>query len=279
MTSDDQLDEITAERLLTGAADHPRQLVALLSAAAAPATQAELLGETRALHDFRTPVVEPSSARLGKVGAANAFAAKAIAGMVAMFALTGGVALAGATSNLPAPLQRAAHSAFNAPLPHHHGAPNSRRHESHPTSAPSGSRPTGASDIKASPSPNLAGLCHAFQAGATSNPGNAIRNPAFQALVHAAGGDVNLRQYCTTLIGSDAPGHSSEPGHSSKVGRGEMTSHSTGKPTSGSTRSRPDSRPSAHPSESHLSGDRSNTGTSAPGPSPETSPRGHGYGR
>src|SRR5712692_8914373 len=100
-------------------------------------------------------------------------------------AATGGVALAAATNTLPEPVQGAAHNVFNAPAPRHHGKPNDVPGRGNQP----GAKPSGA---PGTPSPSLRGLCTAFQAGATSNHGKALTNPAFTALVTAAGGTDKL---------------------------------------------------------------------------------------
>src|SRR5712692_3418419 len=87
-------------------------------------------------------------------------------------AATGGVALAAATNTLPDPVQGAAHNVFYAPAPRHHGKPNPLPGQGNKPGAKSSDAPTG------TPSPSLRGLCTAYQAGATSNDGKALTNPA-----------------------------------------------------------------------------------------------------
>jgi hypothetical protein len=89
----------------------------------------------------------------------------------------GGVALAATTGVLPNPL-------VDTPTSHA------------PTVAPS--HPTG--PASANPTPSEYGLCQAYVAEATSNPGRALENPAFTSLVTAAGGPENLDGYCDAVI-------------------------------------------------------------------------------
>lgn len=57
---------------------------------------------------------------------------------------------------------------------------------------------------KASPSPSLVGLCRAFHAGAGSNPGKALENPAFGALIAAAGDKDKVEGFCETVLAAKA---------------------------------------------------------------------------
>jgi hypothetical protein len=102
----------------------------------------------------------------------------------------GGAALAARTGNLPESLGRGAKPSAHA-------------------------SPFAPARGKASPSPSLVGLCRAYHAGAGDNPGKALENPAFRALIDAAGGKDKVTAYCTTLLanqGSKAAGPSHSPG-------------------------------------------------------------------
>jgi hypothetical protein len=167
-----------------------------------------------------------------KTTVAKLLAAKLLTASAVATAAVGGMSVAAATGSLPAPLQDAAHSTFNAPAHGHghghgHGKPNPLPGKADEPGSP------------ASPSPSLKGLCTAFQAGATDNKGNAIHNPAFQALVTAAGGTSKLTAYCTKLIG---PAHTHPSGKPSSHPSGKPSSHPSGKPSS-----HPSGKPSSHP--------------------------------
>ena len=236
------------------------ELAALLAAAAAPGDERELAGETAAVWQFRTTHVA-ASARAGaarhrrtrtvfKAALANALAAKvALAGAAAVAA--GGVVLAAETGGWPSsPVYLVAPPAVSAPAhrPSHdpeptdaNVAPSDSPETDTPPSEPSESnRPTdsGSGTADATPTPSLTGLCKAYQAGATSNPGKALANPAFSVLVSTAGGADNVATYCTALVGPPAlrptnarpthPGHAR--GHSKAApgsrGHGHGRSHS-----------------------------------------------------
>jgi hypothetical protein len=151
--------------------------------------------------------------------------AKIVTGKVAAVALAttaaaGGVAYAAQTGSLSSAL----------------GADNAKSRPAAAASAEAG-REHGA---KGSPSPSMVGLCHAFTAGAGDNPGKALENPAFTALITAAGGKDNVSAYCATVL--------VKPSHPA----GKADSHPTGKPTShptGGKATHPGGTPSGMPTE------------------------------
>ena len=110
-------DEATAELLLAGrhlGCHEPasqRTLELVLAAAAGPATERELAGETAAVTAFLAALPEPEPARRRGPRRLPVLAVGFV--LVALVALCG-TAEAGA---LPAPLQQLAHQAINAPAP------------------------------------------------------------------------------------------------------------------------------------------------------------------
>jgi hypothetical protein len=92
---------------------------------------------------------------------------------------TGGVALAAGNGALPNPF-------------------NEKPAASHSPDA----RDNGA---KGSPSPSLVGLCHAFSAGNKEDRGKSLENPAFTALINAAGGKDKVEGFCDNVLKSAAP--------------------------------------------------------------------------
>jgi hypothetical protein len=170
-----------------------------------------------------------------KTIAAKLLGAKVLAVAAAATVATGGAALAAATNVLPDQAQSVAHDLLNAPAPSEHGDHNSEQ-VGKPAAKP-GDAP------KATPSPSLRGLCRAYQAGATSNHGKALTNPAFSALVSAAGGKDNLADYCTKLIGAPRTHPTGKPATRPD---GKPSSHPTGEPHSG--------KPAALPTPDHPSG-------------------------
>jgi hypothetical protein len=249
-----------AERLLDTGTGGPQALSALLAAATPPTAAGEPAGEHAALAEFRAArlATVPPRRRIPmlKAALANLIAVKVAAGAAVAAAATGGIALAAASGNLPAPLQGAAHSAFGAPAAHGasqassahgrpHGAPvpASTAASTAPTFEPSESNhPSGT----ATPSPSLRGLCNAFQAGATSNPGKALANPAFSVLVTAAGGKANVAAFCVTLIGPAPTHHAGAP---STHPSGAPSTHRGGPPSThpGVPGTHPGGRPTSHP--------------------------------
>ena len=199
------LDPEAAEHLLSGhsAARHgSRRLAERLSAASAVAFPGELAGEHAAVAAFLAAAdvdLAPQPGRrsmIKSVLVAKLLTLKAAAIAVAAVS-AGGVALAASTGVLPNPLNQAPENpGHSVPAPDHSNGSN------------------------ATPSPSLVGLCTAYRAGAGENHGKALENPAFGALVTAAGGPENVDSYCTKL-GVTEPG----PGSASP------TDHPTGKPT------------------------------------------------
>lgn len=156
--------------------------------------------------------------------------------VIAVVGLSGGsVALAAATGNLPA----------------HLGG--------HPAAATSASSASASADARgghhhaATPSPTVRGLCHAYTAGAGSNPGKALDNPAFGALISAAGGKDKVSSYCAAALTS-APGHSA--GHGTGNGKGNAA---PGKPTA-----HPTPASGTHPANNSGGGNSDSGSNSAP---------------
>jgi hypothetical protein len=199
------LDPDAAEQLLSG---HPvarrgsRRLAERLSAASAVAFPGELAGEHAAVAAFLAAAdvdLAPQPGRPSMIK--SAVVAKLLtlkAAAIAVAAVSaGGVALAASTGVLPL-----------------NQAPENPGHSVPASDHSNGSNTT--------PSPSLIGLCTAYLAGAGEDHGKALENPAFGALVTAAGGTENVDSYCTEL-GVTAPG--------ADRGSGSPTDHPTGKPS------------------------------------------------
>ena len=211
-STSDRLTAATTEQLLDGGPG-PAGLHQLLAAAAGPGTASELAGETAAVAAFvdaprasplhSAPQRRPSmlSTALSKI-----LAAKALAAVVLLAGATGGVALAATVSNAPSSPSDDQSTVTSTPTA---------------TPVPSDdpeSEGEGKSDSTASPSPqpSLAGLCKAWAAGATDNDGKAAENPAFSALVAAAGSSDDVSGYCAARY-AEQPGQSgTAPGHESE---------------------------------------------------------------
>jgi hypothetical protein len=187
----DRVDRRTAERLLDSAAAGrpvgPKPLVRLVRAATLPGRPGELAGEDRAVTAFRGAQFAPVAARRRTLKATLAkLVTVKIAALVGALAI-GGVALAAGTGALP-----------NLP----HVGPASHGPSVHPTGTPPGSD---RSHPRSSPSPALVGPCHAWLASVADNPGKAPDNPAFGALITAAGGRERVQQYCVELLATPSP--------------------------------------------------------------------------
>ncbi|TQM37788.1 hypothetical protein [Pseudonocardia cypriaca] len=204
----DRLTAATAEQLLDGGPG-PAGLQQLLAAAAGPGAASELTGESAAVAAFvgapretslpSAPTRRPSmlSTALSKI-----LAAKALAAVVLLAGATGGVALAANASSAPSSTDEAAatSTATAAPEP----ADEDRDADSGSTAAPDAN----------SPEPSIIGLCRAWAAGATENPGKAAENPAFRSLVEAAGSEADVPGFCSVREKVDEPGKSgTAPGH------------------------------------------------------------------
>lgn len=189
----------------------------LLATAAPPCdylhdNQGEFRGEAAAVSAFREARLNPAYRLRRKAMSAGKLLAIKVA--VAAVALSGGGGVALATTGHLTALSSG------------HPAPSASS-----SAGTNASAPKGGSHSSATPSPSLQGLCHAYSAGVGSNPGKALENPAFTALITAAGGKDKVSSYCTTLLASSPSGNSGNSGNSANGHSGESASHSTGKPT------------------------------------------------
>ncbi len=235
-----RIDRDTAEALLRGVPAARRRggpLGEHLAAAAAPADPHELAGRPVALAAFQAACLQPATRQrrtsMMKTWLAKLLTVKA----AALLAVTaaGGVALAATTGTLPNPLTDT--PAATPSAAHATGRPTTT--PSHPGGGPS-----------ALPSASLLGLCHAYTAGAGAERGKALTDPAFTALITAAGGAGKVDGFCKTLLASapgNAPSHPSGPAD---------TTHPTGPPTStpgqhptGAPTEHPTGAPSSHPGQ------------------------------
>ncbi|WP_214371156.1 hypothetical protein [Pseudonocardia sp. H11422] len=231
-----RLSAAAAEHLLDGG-DGPQSLRQLLAAAAGPGTASELRGEAAARAAFvACPQPLPNDPTLGTAPMRTRTLSRILmTKVIAALALTGaagGVAIAAtATAGPPdeLPASAAEQSTEQAApalsrLPEPSAAPGGGTHDS-----------TGA-ERSGTPSPSLPGLCRAWSAGATDNPGRAAENPAFTALVAAAGDPSKVDGYCAGLTEdhptgrpTTAPGNPDHPTGPPADAPGE-TDHPTGPP-------------------------------------------------
>jgi hypothetical protein len=167
------------------------------------------------------------------------------AGAVVVLAVAGGVAVAATTGTLPTTLTGSEHgtSGLSAAASHGAGKPSARPSASHKGKNHDGNQNgdndgqngnqngdrdgTGPDDANGSPSPSLVGLCHAVNAGNKDDHGKALENPAFAALITAAGGKDKVDLFCATLLTSASAAPKEHPSHPA----GNPGDHGTGKPS------------------------------------------------
>jgi hypothetical protein len=203
----------TAEELLRGRPLDPRAgydtLDRLLTAASAPTRFDELAREAGTLAafraaDLRAPLMRRPAARSKRARAATVRAATVAVATAAL----GGVAFA--ATGTP-PFSHHTNAGPAGPDPHLAAAattrPPLRVGSSSATIAPQASARSASTTTTAvpttpatGPSPSLVGLCRAYTAHATHNPGKALISPAFAALITAAGGGGNVPAFCATLL-------------------------------------------------------------------------------
>jgi len=237
-----RLNRTAAEQLLRGeSASGPAgqlaghyALASLLAFAATADADRELAGEAEAVTAFRRAHLGPApQPRRPSMSATKLLVAKAVIAAVGVSG--GGVALAAATGHMPANLAgkpaAASSAAAAAAMPAASG--NSASHPARPA---------------ASPSPSLRGLCQAYTAHVSQSPGKALDNPAFTALITAAGGKDSVTTFCTSLLATH-PGNAptSHPtGKPSSHPTQANTTHPTGKPSELPT-DHPTGKPTSHP--------------------------------
>lgn len=222
-----RLDRGTVEQLLRGEPTGllagwpagPEELTGLLAAAAAPARRHELAGEQEARVAFRAarlnPTAQPRRCPMITTSLARLLTLKAAAAAAAAFA-AGGIALAAGTGHLP--IHSGAPAAHTSTLAK--GTPSPTAH--HPVHT-------------AMPSTAFYGLCRAYTARVSTSPGKALQNPAFTALIAAAGGTANVNAFCAAILKTG-------PGHTAAHQKGKSAAHPTGNPST-----HPGGGPSSHP--------------------------------
>lgn len=220
-TSTPRLTVAASERLLDGG-DGPADLRHLLTAAAGPGTARELAGERAAVAAFSAPppVDVPGRRSMIQTLLSKTLAVKAIAVVVLSAGATGGIALATTSTLAPSETSGAvAGRSVDAPVPPDDVAGPAVTDPEEPADTaaeraggPSGAEPSGL------PEQSLSGLCRAWAAQATDNPGRAGDNPVFARLVEVAGGTEDVEAFCAadadTATGGrpeTAPGNPDRP--------------------------------------------------------------------
>jgi hypothetical protein len=121
-----------------------------------------------------------------KTALAKALTVKVAAATIGVAALGGGIALAGTSGTLTTAGHGGAAKASHAPA--------------NPTGKATAGRSDDGHGSDAAPSPSLVGLCRAYAAGVADNPGKALENPAFGALIAAAGSKANVEAFCAPAL-------------------------------------------------------------------------------
>ncbi|MFC4856880.1 hypothetical protein [Actinophytocola glycyrrhizae] len=246
-----RVDRGTAEQLVAGKGAGP--VASVLRAAAAPAHHDELAGEDAAVAAFRAAAtsVAPEPVRRSVFRAAFARVLTVKAALVLAVAGSTGIVLAASEGALPVPWSN------NPAVP---PATTTTTTTTPPTTNAPGSDTPGArtSDGRqppAAPDPSIAGLCTAYAAHEDKN----LDNPAFRALVDAAGGKDEVAGYCEVVEAatSNAP-----------AGPGSRPS-TPGKPddpgASGNPGQRPATPPAGRPPEPPRPGQGERPGATDPG--------------
>ncbi|MEU4335143.1 hypothetical protein AB0F59_10985 [Micromonospora lupini] len=190
-------------------------LARLLAAAAGPARPGELAGEEAALAAFRAARVaapEPTVARrpgrrrltTGALAWIGALAATATAG--AAFAAAG---LDRGPDPVPVPTPSSAPPTASGPASPTSAAPSRSTPSGPPSSA-------GTPSVGSTPNGQLHGLCKAWLAKKPEQREKALRTPAFQRLVTAAGGVPAVEAYCQRLVPEAKPSAPARPSPSAE---------------------------------------------------------------
>jgi hypothetical protein len=156
------------------------------------------------------------------------------AAAVVALAAAGGVAVAATTGTLPTTLTGSEHSTsgVSAASSHQAGRPSARPSASEKGKGRDGDKDgnqngnnqngdqngNGPEGANGSPSPSLVGLCHAVDAGNKDDHGKALENPAFTALITAAGGKDKVDAFCATLLAAASAAPKEHPSHPADSG-------------------------------------------------------------
>ncbi|MEV4314890.1 hypothetical protein [Actinocrispum sp. NPDC049592] len=217
----------TTEQLLTGAPGREHAstpLGRLLSVASAPPREGELAGEQAAVTAFRSARLADDLQRerepMHKSTLAKLLTVK-IAAAAAGVLTAGGVAVAAVSGALPGQDHGAGSEEHGKPAGSsasehaQDGKTNGAEHRNDNATAKGDEQKSShANSPSGSPSPSLEGLCNAVMSGNKVEHGKALENPAFGALITAAGGPEKVPAFCADLL----------------AGKKQEPSHSTGKP-------------------------------------------------
>ncbi|MFG2048872.1 hypothetical protein ACGFIW_15770 [Micromonospora sp. NPDC048935] len=197
------------------------RVAGLLAAAAGPARPGELAGEEAALAAFRAaradpaPSVPPRPHRRRLTTGAVAWI-----GAVAATATAGAAFAAVTRDRAPDPV--APQPSRTSPSPQGSAPPSGEPSRSAPPGPPPPGRPSsgppspgvpsaGTPPTPGAPAGDLDGLCRAWQAKKPEERERALRTPAFERLVAAAGGPAGVEAYCQRLGPERRPSEPAKP--------------------------------------------------------------------
>lgn len=274
-----------ADRILDAPAESGRPVAEALEALRAPAAADELRREDAVVAAFHAARLAPAPTRRAMSPTTPRTAAvRAVVATGLVVAVTsGGFALA-ATGHLPslpdqasdtatesvaksrtaptAPSESASEAATEAPTASGTATATETATEAGSADATGTTEDASPTDASA-PTPNLEGLCKAFQASDKSAHGKALDSAAFTALATAAGSTDGIATYCVTLVGE--PGATGKPtAQPTHAATGKPTAVPTTKPTQAAT-GKPTTAPTAKPTTRPT---RAATGKPTTAPSP-----------
>jgi hypothetical protein len=231
-----RIDPVTAERLMRGArADLPANrdpLAGLLAAATVPARPGELTAEEAAVCDFRNARLEhtPESAKPFVLTSALARLTTAKVAVVLAAAGSGCLALAAGTGHLPG-TNSPEHHTTARPSPSipatAYGTASSTATTEQSNATPSHAVPPPDAAPAGSRSANLRQLCSTFRAGTGDDASEVLDDPAFTALITAAGGADQVARYCITLLAVPATTAPTQRGNQSTPAEDAASASST----------------------------------------------------
>lgn len=275
-----------ADRILDAPAESGRPVAEALEALRAPAAADELRREDAVVAAFHAARLAPAptTRRAMSPTTPRTAAVRAVVATGLVVAVTsGGFALA-ATGHLPslpdqasdtatesvaksrtaptAPSESASEAATEAPTASGTATATETATEAGSADATGTTEDASPTDASA-PTPNLEGLCKAFQASDKSAHGKALDSAAFTALATAAGSTDGIATYCVTLVGE--PGATGKPtAKPTHAATGKPTAVPTTRPTQAAT-GKPTTAPTAKPTTRPT---RAATGKPTPAPSP-----------
>ncbi|MFG1919832.1 hypothetical protein [Micromonospora sp. NPDC048898] len=192
----------------------------LLAAAAGPARPGELAGEEAALAAFRAARADPAPSAPHRSRRRLTTGAVAWIGAVAATATAGAAFAAVTRDRAPDPV--APEPSRTSPSPEGSASTSGEPSRSAPVGPPSPGRPSPGAPLPGSPSAgtpsapsapaaDLHGLCRAWQAKKPEERERALRTPAFETLVAAAGGPAEVEAYCQRLVPERKPPEPTKP--------------------------------------------------------------------